>query len=137
MAVTYSLVSIASRGAYIPTGEADTTYVALKAVAAARLDNEAPTGLSTTLYDWCHALMITHMALSDDTAGYKSFSTAEFSASQDPGSSIFLIEYKQILTDYSETVDYSAESDCTRADANMPDFKLDQSDIPTFFTEVI
>lgn len=135
MTVSISAVNIASRGAYAPKSESDPTYVYLKAVAQARLDNEAPTGLSTALYDHCHALLITHMSLADDTAGYNSFSTSEFSASQTPGQSIFLIEYKQIISDYSETIDYSAEADCTRADAVMSEFHLDQADVPTFFEE--
>lgn len=136
MAVTYTLVGIASRGEYTPTGETDTTYVALKAVAAARLDNDDP-GLPTALYDWCHALMITHMALCDNTAGYKSFSTGEFSASQNPGETIFLLEYRQVITDYVPASSDTAEYDVTRADADMPDFKLDQADVPTFFSEVV
>ena len=136
MTVTYSLVAIASRGDYAPTGESDTTYTALKAVAQARLDNDAPDGMNPTLYDWCHALMITHLALSDATAGYKSYSTEGLSISQDPGQTIFLLEYKQIIESQDGTGDYSAESDVTRSDAKMPDFQLDQADIPVFFTEV-
>ncbi|MCK9592315.1 MAG: hypothetical protein M0Q91_09950 [Methanoregula sp.] len=119
----------------MPTGESDTTYVALKAVAQARLDNVDP-GLDTTLYDWCHALLITHMALADDTTGFKSYSTAEFSASQDPGTSIFLLEMNQILETFSESVDYSSETDTTRCDADMPEFHLDQADVPTYYLEV-
>jgi len=136
MSVSYSLVGIASRGAYAPTSESDTNYVALKSVAQARLDNEAPTGLSTTLYDWCHALMIAHMATAGEEAGFRSYSTEGLSISQDPGSSIFLLEYKQVLSSFSETIDYSAETDCTRCDAVMGEFHLDQSDVPVYFTEV-
>lgn len=137
MTVTYSLVAIASRGDYVPTGESDTTYTALKAVASARLETDAPEGMNATLYDWCHALMITHLALADATAGYKSYSTEGLSISQDPGQTIFLLEYKQIIESQVSTSGTSTEeTDYTRADANMPDFHLDQADVPTFYSEV-
>jgi len=134
MTVTYSLVAIASRGAYAPISEADTTYVALKSVAQARLDNDNP-GLPTALYDWCHALMITHMAKSDETAGWKSYSTEQLSVSKDPGVTVFLLEYQQIIDGYAESVDYSSESDVTRCDADMAEFHLDQADVPGYFCE--
>ena len=134
MTVTYSLVAIASRGAYAPISEADTTYVALKSVAQARLDNDNP-GLPTALYDWCHALMITHMAKADETAGWKSYSTEQLSVSKDPGVTVFLLEYQQIIDGYAESVDYSSESDVTRCDADMAEFHLDQADVPGYFCE--
>lgn len=134
MTVTYSLVAIASRGAYVPISEADTTYVALKSVAQARLDNDNP-GLPTALYDWCHALMITHMAKADETAGWKSYSTEQLSVSKDPGVTVFLLEYQQIIDGYAESVDYSSESDVTRCDADMTEFHLDQADVPGYFCE--
>jgi len=134
MTVTYSLVAIASRGAYAPISEADTTYVALKSVAQARLDNDNP-GLPTALYDWCHALMITHMAKADETAGWKSYSTEQLSVSKDPGVTVFLLEYQQIIDGYAESVDCSSEPDVTRCDADMTEFHLDQADVPGYFCE--
>lgn len=134
MTVTYTLVGIASRGAYSPVSEVDATYVALKTVAKARLDNDDP-GLSADLYDWCHALMITHMATANETAGFKSYSTEQLSISRDPGVSVFLLEYQQIIDSYAESVDYSSESDVTRCDADMTEFHLDQADVPGYFCE--
>lgn len=129
------MVGIASRGGYVPTGESDTTYVQLKAVAQARLDLEDP-GLPTALYDWCHALLITHMALADETAGYASMSTGEFSRSITPGQSIFSLEYSQIIESYSSaSTDSDSEEDVTRSDSLMEDFKLDQTDIPVYYIE--
>lgn len=132
MTVSAAMVSMVDRG-FILT-ESDATYLQLKAWAKEQLDLENP-GLSTATYDRCHALLIAHMyEIGDPTAGYKSYSTAEFSASQEPGQTIWILEYKQIIEAFI-SVDTSGESSVTRADADMPEFHLDQSSVPSYYLE--
>jgi hypothetical protein len=135
MAVSETMVSYVTGGRYAPTSQ-DATYVYEAAVAAARLNAINP-GLPTALYDHCHALMIAHLHFSTDpVVGMRSFSTGDFSGSQDPGMTVYLRECQQIIADY-QISDSQNESvlDTTRCDAVMPDFKIDQSDLPVFYRE--
>lgn len=135
MTVTATMVGMVDRG--FTLSESDSTYVQLKAWAQAQLDSEIPSGVPSAIYDRLHALLIAHMWESaDPVAGYKSYSTGGFSASQDVGQSIWLLEYKQIIETYAlVSGDSGSESDYLRADADMPEFKLDQAEIPSYYTE--
>lgn len=133
MTVSAVMVAMVDRGFIL--AESDATYLQLKAWAKEQLDHENPGGLSTVTYDRCHALLIAHMyEVGDPTAGYNSYSTAEFSASQEPGQTIWMLEYKQIL-EVAISVDSLGESDATRADADMPEFHLDQYSVPSYYLE--
>lgn len=123
------------------TGSGFTTalFQYLSPIAKAMLDKEDP-GLPTAIYDHCHALLIAHLyTVKKGGTGYISTSAQGYSVTRKLGETSYLIEYRKILTTYSGT--HSASSDdtdeltgVTRADAVMPDFQLDQAEMPLFFS---
>lgn len=132
MTATVALV----RAANTRLSEADATAAlsTYSAIAQARLDNDNP-GLSTTLYDWCHALMICHLLASANPAtGLKGYSNGDYSESRNPGQTVWMLQYNQVLDDFQADEAEGVE-EVERADANMPEMHLDQSDIPTYYTE--
>ena len=132
MAVDSSLIQAANR--VLTSTQASAALTSYTAVAKARLDKDDPS-LSPTLYDWCHALMICHLyAAGDPATGRKSFTEGDFSASQDPGETIWLIEYRQIIEDF-QPQEAAEVGEVQRCDAVMSDFKLDQVKGPIFYTE--
>jgi hypothetical protein len=131
MTVDSSLVNAANRG--MTAAQATTALSAYGTIAKALVDKDNPS-LSTTLYEWCQALMICHLwAGGDEKAGLKSYSTGDFSASQDPGQTTWSIQYRQIIENF-QVSDVAEAKDVSRSDAVMPDFKLDQSTDPVFFS---
>jgi hypothetical protein len=131
MTVDSSLVNAANRG--MTAAQATTALSAYGTIAKALVDKDNP-GLGTTLYEWCQALMICHLwAGGDEKAGLKSYSTGDFSASQDPGQTTWSIQYRQIIENF-QVSDVAEAKDVSRCDAVMPDFKLDQSTDPVFFS---
>jgi hypothetical protein len=133
MTVDATLVNAANRG--MTTVQAASALSSFQTIAAAILDKDNP-GLTTALYDWCHALMICHLwAGGDEKSGYKSFSTGDFSASQNPGETIWSLQYRQIIADFQE-YDVATATDVRRSDSVIEDFKLDQSTDPVIFTDV-
>lgn len=133
MAVDAVLVNAANRG--MTLAQATTALSTFGTIAAEIVANDI-SGLSSALSDWCTALMICHLwAGGDEKAGMRSFTTGDFSGSQDPGKTIWMIQYQQILADFR--IDNVAEAhDVRRCDSIMDDFKLDQSDDPVIFTDV-
>ena len=112
----------------------DPEFLYWRATAQEILDRDNP-GLSDRLYDHCHALMIAHQWFARDaTLGMRSYSTGDFSGSQEPGVTIYLIEYQQILKDFQPQDQEESQMDTTRSDAVMDDFKLDQLDNPKYFS---
>jgi hypothetical protein len=131
MAIAITDITSASRGNYTPASESDTEYVRLKALAKAKLDNDAPEGLPAVIYDQCHALLIVHLYFAGDPkVGMRGFQSGDFSGSQDPGSTTWLQQYNALIVEFSKGSD--DELDTTRCDAVMDDLKLDQNDVPSF-----
>jgi len=132
MAVDSTLIQAANRA--LTSTQASAALASYTAVAKARLDKDDP-GLAAALYDWCHALMICHLyAAGDPKTGLKSFTEGDISGSREPGETIWLIEYRQIIEDF-QPQEASEMEEVQRCDAVMGDFKLDQVDGPTFYTE--
>jgi hypothetical protein len=98
--------------------------------------------LNEALYDYCHALLIAHLyAVKKGQTGYQSTSAQGYSVTRKLGETAYSIEYKNILQKFagihSSVIDKESWKEwTTRADANMPDFNLDQAEIPSFFDEV-
>lgn len=133
MAVTSAMVGYITKGRWHP-GDSDAEFVHFKTIAMELLDRDNP-GLSTTMYDHCHALMMAHLYFARDyKTGMRSFSTGDFSGSQEPGVTIYLIEYQQILKDFQPIDLQETDIETTRCDAVMDEFKLDQSESPSFFS---
>lgn len=133
MTVDTTLVNKANRS--LTSVQAETAYTDYTAIAKARLDQDDP-GLSPALYDWCHALMICHLyASGDPVTGLKSFTSGDFSGSQNAGVTIWILEYRQIIDNFQVDED-TAEGDVLRADAKMDAMKLDQAEIPRYYTGV-
>jgi len=131
MAVDAALVNAANRN--MTAAQAATALSLWQTTAKALLDHDNP-GLDTVLYDLCHALMICHLwAGGDEKAGLKSYSSGDFSASQNPGQTIWSIQYHQIISDF-QTSNVEESTDVARSDSVMGDFKLDQTDDPVFFS---
>jgi hypothetical protein len=140
MAVDYATTNIVGRGLGLAfASEADTTYVYYKAIAEKRIAIDAPTGMDSILKDHCTMLMICHLyASADPSAGMRSFSSGDFSGSQDAGSTIYLIEYRQVIEDSQASAETSGdESSVARCDAVMAELQLDNQKVPTYFTEVV
>ncbi|TRZ79565.1 hypothetical protein D4R86_05725 [bacterium] len=132
--VTAALVNKANRA--LTSAEATTAYTDYNAIAKVRLDNDDP-GLTTAIYDWCHALLICHIyAAGDPTSGLKSFTTGDFSGTQIVGRTIWMIEYLQIIGEFTDesSDEKTDENSVGRCDAEMADFKFDQGTIPRYFS---
>jgi len=137
MAVSYSSTNMVGRGMGLAfTSESDTTYVYYKAIAEKRIAIDAPSGMDSTLKDHCTMLMICHLyAAGDPAVGMRSFSSGDFSGSQDAGSTIYLLEYRQIIEDsqdFTSDIDLT-EAESQRCDAVMLELQLDERDVPTYF----
>lgn len=137
MAVTATLVQAADRT--LSEADAEAAITAYQSVTQAILDNDTP-GLSSTLYDWCHALLICHFRSSSiPEVGLKGHSSGDYSEQREPGVTTWLIQYQQIIQRFNITaasVAGSATERAVRSDEVMDDFKLDQSDMPSFYSGV-
>jgi hypothetical protein len=133
--MTVDATDVANADRSLTAAQATAAITAYSTVAQARLDNDNP-GLATAVYDHCHALMICHMrAAADPATGLRKVKTDGFEAEREtPGTTAFLLEYRKIIEEFQGEEAGEAE-DVTRCDASMPDFKLDQGDIPGFYTE--
>jgi hypothetical protein len=131
MTVDAALVNKANR--FLTSTQATTAYTDYNAIAKAILDKDNP-GLSTTLYDWCHAQLICHLwAIGDPNAGLKSFTTGDFSGSQDAGSTIWWLAYRQTIEDFQSDSTADSETTVGRCDAEMPEMRFDQSIVPRYY----
>jgi hypothetical protein len=118
-----------------PLEDGDTDLTALIADAKERLDQDNP-GLSLTAYERCHSLMVAHMyQIGDPQMGLKSFSSGDFSGSQDAGVTAQLIEYQNTLLAAGAKIqnDSSGNPDVVeRCDAVMSELQLDSAEVPRF-----
>jgi hypothetical protein len=133
-ATTIALVSPFTVGAIGDFTDADLALY--KTIAAARLEGMYP-GLSTTmsssLYDYCHALMICHLyKASRGNVEKKSESYGDVGWSKDPGATSYLVTLRETVEEWktgqaaAETVNEGVE----RADHDVPDLKMCQADLP-------
>jgi hypothetical protein len=139
MTVGYAAVNFTGRGlgmAYTSDSDAELTY--LRGIAEKRVAIDAPATMDATLRDHCTALMICHLyAAADPAFGMRSFSSGDMSGSQDAGSTIYLIEYRQIIEDSQLSVETTGDvSDVARSDSVMKGLQLDDQRVPTYFTGV-
>ncbi len=117
----------------IPTA----TYTQFVLWAEETLVQEDP-GLPTETRLLCKALLICH--LNQTRLGYieaKQVNPGDW-LYVNPGTTSYYIRYKEELKrfeDVASQTDYTAADAVTRADANMPEFALDQADPISFFTE--
>lgn len=117
---------------------ADFTY--LSGVAKSMyLDVEDP-GLPTTVYDYCHGLLVLHLyEVSGGHTGFTSENQNGYSYSQKAGVTGWYLEYRRVVDTWNSSQSRgqipTAQLDITRADAVMSAFKLDQAEVPSFFTE--
>lgn len=137
MVVTATLLQAADKT--LTVAEAGTALTTYQVVAKALLDNDSP-GMSSTLYDWCHALLICHLLHSSNPeVGLKGHTSGDYSEQREPGVTTWLIQYQQIISTFRRTAVSSSSSTlekALRADSVMGDFKLDQGDLPEFYTGV-
>jgi hypothetical protein len=92
--------------------------------------------LDAGVYDHLEALMICHLwHTSDPAAGVRSFSSGDFSISMVPGESTFMTEYQRILSTFSDTASEQDDTAVQRADAEMLEMNLDQSDVPSYYSD--
>ena len=120
-----------------PLEDGDVDLTALIADAKERLDQDNP-GLTPTTYERCHSLMVAHMyQMGDPQMGLKSFSSGDFSGSQDVGMTAQLAEYQQTIEAAilaAQNVD-AASTDLTgvrRCDSEMIELQLDGQEVPRF-----
>jgi hypothetical protein len=127
MTVTVALVQAANRR--LTTAEATAALSTYSAVAQARLNNDDP-GLSTTLYDWCHALMVCHLlAASAPEAGLRGHTSGDYSEQRTPGTTTWSLQYRETIARYAAAQAVSADTgleEAVRSDAVMPGLSLDQ-----------
>jgi len=136
MTVDASAIQAVYRG--LSATDAATALTNFQTVAAVKLNRDIEgTDISAgDLYDHCHALLIAHYwASSDPTSSLRSYSSGDWSASQDPGRTIWLLQYEQIIGDGQVSDDDT--SAVKRADAEMPEFNLDQNAGPYYFSEEV
>lgn len=107
---------------------------------AAQLAKDAPDTMPGAMSDRCQALLIAHYyAVTKGQTGFRSYTVFDFSATQDAGTTPYLLEYRQIIDDFqddiSDTTSTGEASGSLRCDASMPEFNLDQTDVPQYFME--
>lgn len=104
-------------------------------VAEARLALDDP-GLPATLRDWCHALMICHLAdAGNPEVGLRQHTSGDYSESRAAGTTTWSIQYHEIIALAGATLGARAEPvgvGVVRADADMGAVSLDQGGVPAF-----
>lgn len=127
MVVTVALIQAADRS--LTEAEATAALTAYEDVAAALLDADDP-GLTETLYDWCHALLICHLRSSGDPAsGLKGYKSGDYSETRDPGVTTWLLQYREIIEQASRGAPTVTDAGVIRSDAVMEDLQLDTADV--------
>jgi hypothetical protein len=137
--VSYTNTNRVGRGLGLAfTSAADEDYAYYKALAEKRISTDAPAGMDSALKNHCTMLMICHLyATSDPAFGMRSFSSGDMSGSQDAGSTVYLIEYRQIIEDSQASEEVSGGlTGVARSDATMTELQLDDQKVPTYFIEV-
>jgi len=143
MTLQASDLSTISRGRITAgtTGTISTTeFTYFAGVAKAMyLDADDP-GLPATVYDYCHGLLVLHLyEVIGGHTGFTSENQNGYSYSHPAGTTGWLTEYQRVIDTWNKATARSTmpttQLDVTRADAVMSAFKLDQAEVPTFFTE--
>lgn len=108
----------------------------LSAVAKNILDGEDP-GLSSTLYDHAHALLICHLYESGNLGqgALTSERIGDYGYSKEAGETSFLIRYRGILAKASAGQSAEDLEEQERTDHAMSAMQLDQSTIPKYTSE--
>jgi hypothetical protein len=135
MTVNAALVRLVYRPFPLLDGDSDLTL--LTEQAKERLDQDDP-GLTPYAYERCHALMIAHMyQMGDPQMGLRSFSSGDFSGSQDVGMTAQLAEYRETIETAAIVAQnaLASSADLTevrRVDSEMPELQLDAQEVPRF-----
>lgn len=111
-----------------------TLFTLYSAIAKVKLDAEAPTGMATAVYDYCHALLIVHLyEVKRGATNVKSKSFGNASVTKGDDRSNYLVEYEGILASYRQAAGRAAlTGGVTRNDSDMSDLRLDAGDIPDY-----
>ena len=133
MAASSNLVAAANPA--MTEAEATTAISTYGGVAEARLALDDP-GLPATLRDWCHALMICHLAdAGNPEVGLKQHTSGDYSESRAAGATTWSIQYHEIIALAGVALGVRAEPagvGVVRADADMGAVSLDQGGVPAF-----
>jgi len=136
MTVDAATTNIVGRGLGLAFLDTDADYLYYKGIAEKRVGTNAPDTLEADIKDHCIMLMICHLYASSDPAmGMRSFSSGDFSGSQDAGSTIYLIECNQIYADNQSLETGEVNTSTTRSDAVMTELQLDRAEVPRLFAE--
>jgi len=133
MAASSDLVAAANPA--MTEAEATAAISVYGGVAEARLALDDP-GLPATLRDWCHALMICHLAdAGNPEVGLRQHTSGDYSESRAAGATTWSIQYHEIIALASSALGARAEpagAGVVRADADMGAVSLDQGGVPVF-----
>ena len=133
MAASSSLVAAANPA--MTEAEATAAISTYGDVAEARLALDDP-GLPATLRDWCHALMICHLAdAGNPEVGLRQHTSGDYSESRTAGATTWSIQYHEIIALASAALSARAGpagAGVVRADADMGAVSLDQGGVPVF-----
>lgn len=142
MAATAAMIAQVSEYTVDDTGASLLTtavFTYLSAVAKVELDLELGTSsLDSTIYDYCHALLIAHKyAVKRGQTGYTQQSAQGYSVARKVGETAYLVEYRATMAKYasSQLPDAGSSTAVLRSDADMTDFHLDGNAVPSYFTE--
>lgn len=133
MAASSDLVAAANPA--MTEAEATAAISTYGGVAEARLALDDP-GLPATLRDWCHALMICHLAdAGNPEVGLRQHTSGDYSESRAAGATTWSIQYHEIIATAGTALGARAEpagAGVVRADADMGAVSLDQGGVPAF-----
>lgn len=133
MAASSDLVAAANPA--MTEAEATAATLTYGGVAEARLALDDP-GLPATLRDWCHALMICHLAdAGNPEVGLRQHTSGDYSESRAAGATTWSIQYHEIIATAGAALGARAEPagvGVVRADADMGAVSLDQGGVPAF-----
>lgn len=133
MTIDKDSVAVVSTYVVSDSGEFTEALFALLSADAKEILDVADPGLSATLYDRAHALMVCHLyAMRDPELALKSMSHGGYSFSRDAGVTAYSLQYDAILAQCSASLDTSSGAAVTRCDAEMTDLNLDGGTVPTF-----
>lgn len=117
----------------------ETAFGIYSAVAKSELDLDDP-GLPSDMYDYCHALLISHLytihlgttEMKAESVGGGDYSYQRFEG----GETGYLLKYRDVIQKWN-AVGVSAESAATRSDADMGMLGIDQADIVTYAPDLM
>ncbi len=137
MTVSATTIALVSPFTVSATGDfTDTDLTSYTAIAAKRLEGMYPglsSSMDSTLYDYCHALMICHLyKASRGNLEKKSETRGDVGWTKDPGATSYMVTLRETVEEWktgqveSGTVNEGVE----RSDHDVPDLKMCQADLP-------